>query len=67
MARKAPAPQPIRMLYCPNCHLATRASCQRCLHCGGNLSEGRTDNDGQDSGGHSLLIKTIQGRTMDVR
>ena len=21
-------------LYCPNCHIATRTNCERCLHCG---------------------------------
>jgi hypothetical protein len=38
-AHKVPTPQPIRMLYCPRCQLATRASCERCLHCGRNLSK----------------------------
>lgn len=23
----------IKTVYCPHCHLATRANCNRCLHC----------------------------------
>jgi hypothetical protein len=25
---------PLRTMYCPHCHLATRANSERCLHCG---------------------------------
>ena len=25
---------PLRTVYCPHCHLATRANSVRCLHCG---------------------------------
>ena len=38
-AQKVPTPKPIQMLYCPHCHLATRANSERCLHCGRNLSK----------------------------
>lgn len=29
----------LRMVYCPNCYLSTRASSERCLHCGKRLTE----------------------------
>lgn len=31
--------QPIREVYCPHCHLATRASSERCLHCGQTVQQ----------------------------
>jgi len=33
------SPRPIRTVYCPNCHLSTRAASERCLHCGRALLE----------------------------
>ena len=35
--------QPIREVYCPHCHLATRASSERCLHCGRTMLAGLSD------------------------
>lgn len=37
MPLNTPVPA-LRTVYCPHCHLATRADCERCLHCGTTVS-----------------------------
>jgi hypothetical protein len=38
-----PPAQSIRTIYCPFCHLATRAGCHCCLHCGKDLAARRRE------------------------